>query len=317
MPLILFTGFPSSGKTTYAQKLVQILQEKIDSTQELNNYKILYYNDEKLGIKHNDYVTSKDERTLRNKITSVVRRDLSRYNIVIIDSLNYIKGFRYQLHCEVKNANTTFALFHIMSSVQDINEKYNSDSNADASYERWDSNLLNDLIARFEEPNPDNRWDSPLFNLLNGVDNLSDDSELKDKIINTIFNLNNGKDKRNLDNNNNSNKLKANSVTVLRPAQDSNFINQLENETSKVNKLITDFIASCNSIGQDPMGQRFLIRGNDINDSNCLFIQMPLSAVNIVKLQRLKRQFIQLNRLRNLNVDRLIDLYVDFLNKNL
>lgn len=317
MPLVLFTGFPSCGKTTYAQKLVKLLQEKIDNSKYLSNYKIIYYNDEKLGIKHSDYITSKDERTLRSKITSVVRRDLSRYNIVIIDSLNYIKGFRYQLHCEVKNANTTFALFHIMSSVNDINEKFNSDNEADSSHEKWDPKLLNDLIARFEEPNPDNRWDSPLFNLLNGVDDIEKDSNLADKIINTIFNLSNNSNKKNLDNSNCSNKLKANSVTVLRPAQDSNFINQLENETTKVNKLITEFISNCNSIGQDPMGQRFLIRGNNINDPNCLFIQMPLSTVNIVKLQRLKRQFIQLNKLRNLNVDRLIDMYADFLNKSL
>lgn len=337
MPLILLTGYPSSGKTTYTNQLVQLLNKKIESEPSLSNYKVIVHSDKSLGIEHNDYITSQDERKLRSKITSAVRRDLSKSNIVIVDSLNYIKGFRYQLHCEVKNLATSFLCIYVMSSLKQVQE-WNRMEDLSRDHLPWDEKLLRDLVARYEEPNETNRWDSPLFPLLSPHDTID---SIIDPVYSIVFSnsnkigskqnssspLNSKLNKLNsLSNNNNNNNnrpgvLKPNSVTLLKPATQSNFIQLLEVETSKVNKVILTHLKEQDSIGNGGFnaGQlsRILIEGDDVDDPNCVFVDVNSSHVNLAKLQRLKRQFIQLNKLRDLDLDRVKVLYSQHLSKNL
>lgn len=332
MPLILFTGYPSSGKTTYVNKLVQLLNEKIESDSSLSNYKVILHSDKSLGIEHNDYITSQDERKLRSKITSAVRRDLSRSNIVIVDSLNYIKGSRYQLHCEVKNLSTSFICIHVMSPLNQVQE-WNRKEDLSLDHTHWDDKLLNDLVARFEEPNETNRWDSPLFPILAPHDDFKDNNMI-DSIYNIIFSSPNGSKNSTRQSspmslnglnklnsmNNKSNILKPNSVTILKPAKQSNFMQLLEIETSKVNKIILEHLKEQDSIGNSlGAGQltRIMIQGDDVDDPNCIFVDLNSININLAKLQRLKRQFIQLNKLRDLDLDRIMILYSDYLSKNL
>lgn len=332
MPLILLTGYPSSGKTTYVNQLVQLLNKKIESEPSLSNYKVIVHSDKSLGIEHNDYITSQDERKLRSKITSAVRRDLSKSNIVIVDSLNYIKGFRYQLHCEVKNLATSFLCIYVMSSLKQVQE-WNQGEDLSRDHIPWDDKLLTDLVARYEEPNETNRWDSPLFPLLSPHDTVD---SIIDPIYNIIFSTSNKNSKQsspslehklnqlNFSSNSNSGNLpgvlKPNSVTLLKPAKQSNFIQLLEIETSKVNKVILTHLKEQDSIGNGSgAGQlsRILIEGDDVDDPNCIFVDINSSNINIAKLQRLKRQFIQLNKLRDLDLDRMKALYSEYLSKNL
>lgn len=332
MPLILLTGYPSSGKTTYVNQLVQLLNKKIESEPSLSNYKVIVHSDKTLGIEHNDYITSQDERKLRSKITSAVRRDLSRSNIVIVDSLNYIKGFRYQLHCEVKNLATSFLCIYVMSSLKQIQE-WNQEEDLSRDHIPWDDKLLVDLVARYEEPNETNRWDSPLFPLLSPHDTVD---SIIDPIYSIVFSNSNKSSKQSspsLENklnqlnssyNTNNGKLpgvlKPNSVTLLKPAKQSNFIQLLEIETSKVNKVILTHLKEQDSIGNSlNIGQlsRILIEGDDVDDPNCIFVDINSSNINLAKLQRLKRQFIQLNKLRDLDLDRVKALYSEYLSKNL
>ncbi|CAL9736772.1 protein Kti12p [Monosporozyma servazzii] len=331
MPLILFTGYPSSGKTTYVNKLVQLLNAKIESDPHLANYKVILHSDKSLGIEHNDYVSSQDERKLRSKITSAVRRDLSRSNIVIVDSLNYIKGSRYQLHCEVKNISTSFICIHVMSSLKQAQE-WNQAEDLTLDHTHWDDKLLNDLVARYEEPNETNRWDSPLFPILSPHDTFQDNNMI-DSINNIIFSNGSKNSTRqnspmssslnnlnNSINNQNKNILKPNSVTILKPAKQSNFMQLLEIETSKVNKILLQHLKEQDSIGNsNGAGQltRIMIRGEDVDDPGCIFVDLNSISINLAKLQRLKRQFIQLNKLRDLDLDRIMILYSDYLNKNL
>lgn len=310
MPLILFTGFPCSGKTTKAKELINLLQKKIDSDPSLSKYNIIYHNDESLGIQHNDYISSQDERSLRSKITSVVKRDLSKFNIVVIDSLNYIKGFRYQLHCEVKNLSTSFILIQTMCPVDTVIEwnKKSSESRIP-----WDNELLTQLIQRYEEPNSQNRWDSPLYPIFTPTDSFTD-TILQD-FYSILFNK---RDKSSVSSGNDNNSVqKPNNVTVLKPAKKSNFIQLLDIETSKVIKKIIDTIKEKESIGVPYQGTRIIIIGNDINDDNCKFITLPFNKLTLPKLQRIKRQFIMLNKLRDIELDRIIPLFIDYLNINL
>ncbi|CCK68300.1 Kti12p KNAG_0A06410 [Huiozyma naganishii CBS 8797] len=309
MPLVLFTGYPSSGKTTYAKELCSLLERKIEEQRgQLGNYRVVYHSDESLGISHEDYRHSQDERKLRNKITSAVRRDLSRNNIVVVDSLNYIKGFRYQLHCEVKNLATSFVLVQTLCPVGTVKSQWNK---------TWPEDLLDELVARYEEPNPANRWDSPLIPLLTGTDTLQSVIEDLYKIVFPSLQKNGGGAVVSNAGGPGAAVQKPNAVTVLKPASQSDFVHLLDKETSEINKLVLDTIRDRNSIGLDSQGHRIIVNGKDINDPQCLFVELPLQQVNIVKLQRLKRQFIQLNKVRDLNTDRILPTYIDFLNKNL
>ena len=312
MPLILLSGFPSSGKTTTTNRLVTLLQEQIDKTPELQqkHYSIVVHSDESLGITHQDYITSQDERKLRSRITSAVRRDLSKNKIVVVDSLNYIKGFRYQLHCEVKNLSTSFCLIQTMCPVETVKEWNNKNENP------WDETLLNELIQRYEEPNAQNRWDSPLFPIFTPTDKID---TLMPEISNIVFQLS----KLNSGNNNvgGSNDstvtglARPTSATVLKQAQKSNYLQVLDNETTQVIKLIMEKIKSNESIGASSQGVRLLINGTDIDEPGCYYIDLPLYNLTLPKLQRLKRQFVMLYKLRSLETDRIVPLFTDYLNK--
>jgi protein KTI12 len=112
MPLIVFSGLPSSGKTTRALRLQKMLEDKIASSQQ--KFKVHVINDDTLGINREVYRgtqkglrvsltrDAKREKAARATFYSAVQRALSKDDIVIADGMNYIKGFRYQLFCEAK-----------------------------------------------------------------------------------------------------------------------------------------------------------------------------------------------------------------------
>ena len=47
-----------------------------------------------------------EEKKARGAVQAAVERVLSKKDVVIADGLNYIKGFRYQLHCIAKALGT-------------------------------------------------------------------------------------------------------------------------------------------------------------------------------------------------------------------
>ena len=116
MPLVIFSGLPSSGKTTRALQLQQALEDKIASSQ--RKFKVHIINDDILGINRevyrgtnalcNESLTedAKSEKAARGTFYSAVQRALSKDDIVVADGMNYIKGFRYQLFCEAKALST-------------------------------------------------------------------------------------------------------------------------------------------------------------------------------------------------------------------
>ena len=49
----------------------------------------------------------KAEAQTRSALKSAVERSISRENVVILDSMNYIKGYRYELYCVTRAQGTT------------------------------------------------------------------------------------------------------------------------------------------------------------------------------------------------------------------
>uniref|UniRef100_A0A671SLL2 Protein KTI12 homolog n=1 Tax=Sinocyclocheilus anshuiensis TaxID=1608454 RepID=A0A671SLL2_9TELE len=77
-------------------------------------------------------------------------------DIVILDSLNYIKGYRYELFCLIKHTQTPHCLVYCLTST-DVSSEWNKGREADSH--------LDALVLRFEAPDSRNRWDSPLFTI--------------------------------------------------------------------------------------------------------------------------------------------------------
>jgi protein KTI12 len=106
MPLVTFSGYPLSGKTTRAAELQKYLENYIQ-TNSTSIKRIVLLNEESLMIdKKIAYQDQTNEKKSRGTLLSAVERHLSRDDIVICDSLNYIKGFRYQLYCVARALGT-------------------------------------------------------------------------------------------------------------------------------------------------------------------------------------------------------------------
>ena len=148
MPLIMIIGGPCCGKTTLAIKLYKFLLEK-----ELSVHLV---NEESLGIKDvNCYENFQTEKNLRAKLKSEVENKLDDNKIVILDYMNYIKGYRYELHCLVKNFKTRQSVIYLK-----IDLEYCLKNNENDKF--YSPDLLKDLYSRMEEPKGKDRWDCPL-----------------------------------------------------------------------------------------------------------------------------------------------------------
>ena len=79
-----------------------------------------------------------------------------RRTLVILDSMNYIKGFRYELHCISKAAGEQHGVLWVLNRRQFV-EEWNKNT------KHYSPDLLKELISRFEPPDDRNRWDKPLF----------------------------------------------------------------------------------------------------------------------------------------------------------
>ena len=76
---------------------------------------------------------------------------------MILDSLNYIKGYRYEIYCISRTQRTPHCVVWIQSD--DVTAVQWNESRDDA----YTDYILVELRRRFEAPNVKNRWDCPLF----------------------------------------------------------------------------------------------------------------------------------------------------------
>lgn len=263
------------------------LEQKIETAKQDNtpghNYNIIYHSDDTLGINRDLYRESLTEKQGRGTQISAVRRDLSRSTFVILDSLAYIKGFRYQLFCEAKGVVTPHCVIHVVNSKDDLKAK---NGNVTEEGHKWDDELIDQLCMRYEEPVDTNRWDSPLFTVVS----LDQDEQLPiDEIWDALV-------------------LKRppppNAATMVKPTSGNNFMQELETQTQQVITKILQH-QQLNSVG------------GRVNIDQANFIQMPANAVSIAQLQRIRRTYIGLNRMRSVESSRIIPMFTDYVNRNL
>jgi len=156
MPLIVMCGNPCCGKTTVATKLKQYFETE-------KNMVVNLINEESLGVNKNEcYKDSLNEKNHRSHLRSEVEKNISDKTITIIDSLNYIKGPRYEFYCLVRNCKTRHCVIYIKSTLEKCL------GNNKLLEQPYDEELLQDLFSRMEEPIQNNRWDCPLYMIYPG-----------------------------------------------------------------------------------------------------------------------------------------------------
>lgn len=117
-------------------------------------------NEEKFEIdKQKVYDNPQEEKGIRGFFRSNVNKHLTNENIVILDSMNYIKGFRYELFVLCRTMKTNHLIFFIEATLNTI--KANNQKS-----KTYTEELLVDLFNRMEKPNEKNRWDKPLISIL-------------------------------------------------------------------------------------------------------------------------------------------------------
>lgn len=265
-------GFPASGKTTRAKEL----QDYISTNFPQRNVHIV--NELSLNVDKNElYSSSHTEKEARSSLKSTVQRLLNKEDVVILDSLNYIKGFRYELYCVSKGSHSTQCTVHCDASSECV-----SDRNQVQDGARYQQDVLEALIMRFEAPNPNNRWDSPLF-----VVQTHDTLPAKD-ICASLF------------------ERKApppNQSTQSQPLSSTNFLYELDRVTQEIVTHVLDTQKS------------MWVPGEAIKIQNSEVPLTPSRVLPLGELQRHKRQFINYTKMHPVaDTAKLPHLFVLYLN---
>ncbi|KAJ1725245.1 kti12, chromatin associated [Coemansia erecta] len=288
MPLILMTGYPSSGKTTRASELKRYLEERLQQPENHSQHMTVHVVDDRsLGFTHAAYASPSAEKNLRGALLSAVERLVTKRAIVIVDGPNYIKGLRYQLYCIAREVATTHCLVHCAISpdhAREINRARAQEEEGEEEDKAYDEGLFDELVMRYEEPNPSARWDSPLFTLVQHERDALPGEAIWDAVVGRRA-------------------LAPNFATAVKPPVETNYLFELDRVTQDVVARVMD--AQKSGV---PMYEVVVGRGK---------VRLPGRCLTLSELRRLRMQFTKLNKQVPLKVEAISDAFVEYLNINL
>lgn len=293
MPLLVITGAPASGKSTITKRIYDYFCEKSDLT-------VTIVSDEDSGnFTRAIYEDPRNERQQRDFLRSEVQRYLSGNSFVICDSLNYLKGFRYELYCVAKLVKTTYAVLFCKADEETV-RRLNAEKEL---AERYDEKILNELRARFEVPQAKNRWEFPLFEVEIGDEQcFRNDGDNKQSLAKSVILpfddlfscLIKGK------------QLTENLSTVITPIITHDFIQTLEQVTKEITKSV--FEQQNGAI----VGNLFLVPHCSVSEKVIFKRQRTLA-----ELSRLRRQFTSYIKKHPIeDHQKIASLFVNFLNSS-
>ncbi|KAK2725603.1 protein KTI12 homolog [Artemia franciscana] len=272
MPLVVISGIPCSGKTYFANRLAAALTKQGKEciiVSETNQYpKDVLFSDTRL------------EKDLRGFIKSEVQRLLTSDLVVIVDSKNYIKGYRYELYCISKSVGSTQVTVHCDILPEDAWKRNLQLPLSD----QYSKSVFDALVFRYEAPDSRNRWDSPLFTARSGEEPPVDD---------VIISLYGRKPPP------------PNQSTQSQPLSATNFLYELDQATQKV---VSHILEMQKVVGQ---GSKIQVPGSN---ETFTFARMYTTA----ELSRLKRQFISYTKSHPLqDASKIPTLFLSYLKQTL
>ncbi|KAG6864792.1 hypothetical protein C0991_007122 [Blastosporella zonata] len=183
MALVTISGFPSSGKTKRAEQIRSTLVDYLkDKSYQGPISKVVVLSDDVLNLKRSSYdgdyaqniqiaetlkrtnvfSDSRSEKPARGALFTAMQRQMALDTILIVDALNYIKGFRYQMYCAAREMKLRVCTVYVVALKEQCKEWNTTRQDGHA----YASETLENLIFRYEEPSSMVRWDSPLFTVL-------------------------------------------------------------------------------------------------------------------------------------------------------
>ncbi|KAL3511059.1 hypothetical protein ACH5RR_030460 [Cinchona calisaya] len=144
MALVVICVQPSSGKSIAATCLAEALKD----TESKPYVRIIDETTFHLN-RNQSYTDMTAEKNLRGVLRSEVDRSLSNDNIIIVDSLNNIKGYRYELWCLARASGIQYCV--LFCDVQEAScRKWNEDPR-EKGEPYYDDKIFEDLVRRFEK----------------------------------------------------------------------------------------------------------------------------------------------------------------------
>ena len=175
--LIVVCGKPSSGKTRTVDKL----RERLGRDDVGADVVVVDEASVNAGKRDQAYENATKEKMTRGGLRSACDRNLHRSGpCVILDSLNAIKGFRYELWCVARAAASRYAVVYVETSDENV-KAWNEERRARGE-DSYDDAILQDLCFRFEHPIASNRWDSPLFTFRPATDTSGHEEDVLDAV---------------------------------------------------------------------------------------------------------------------------------------
>ncbi|TKX18160.1 hypothetical protein C1H76_9633 [Elsinoe australis] len=295
MPLILLSGLPTSGKTHRSNQIITDFTKRIttSTSPRIAKLRIVHINDQSLGLDRAVYDAGRAEKDARAAFASAVKRELGQDTIVVADGMNYIKGFRYQLYCEAKAVRTTFCVVQLQPAVPPSTCAALNDAALSQKTGGYAPSQFENLVFRHEEPNGLNRWDSPLF-----VVPHDDADPPYDAIWEALIGTD-GERKV----------VRPNAATVLKKASEEGYLPFLE-------RVCGDVVRQVEAWGREHEegGGRVRVTFEGEKEGEEMFVQLPVEGVRGPQLQRLRRQFVAMNRVSEVEKKRIGILFVEYLN---
>ena len=222
---------------------------------------------------------SNKEKSIRSALRADVERYISRDTVTIIDGLNYLKSLRYELHCVVKAEKTLHCVIYC-----GIPKETCSEWNKNRSNDSYTQDVLDALCMRFEPPDSNKRWDSPLFTITEG--NSLDFEE----VFNSLY-------KRTVP--------PPNQSTIPTPLSSGNFMHDLDQVTQAIIKEILEV-------------QKTAMVGDSIQINNASEKIVLLKQLTMPELRRIKRQFITYAKMHPVeDLTKLRNMFVQFINNSI
>ncbi|KNA04707.1 hypothetical protein SOVF_197170 [Spinacia oleracea] len=299
MALVVICGQPCSGKSTAAKCLAEALRDSESTLTVRVIDETLFHLDRNQG-----YANMTAEKNIRGVLRSEVDRSVCKDNIIIVDSLNSIKGYRYELWCLARAAGVRYCVLY--SDVVETDCRKWNEERREKGEATYDENIFDDLVRRFEKPESRNRWDSPLFELQPSKDGI--DKSLP-AIVDAVSYLTKKVDSRTKD-------IKILQPTIAtqngRPSE-ANSLYELDRATQEV---MTAIVAAQSQALGGPL--------NGISIGQGLPTINIQSVVGLPELRRLRRTFMKLTGQSSLSgppppadAESAKRMFVDYLNREL
>ena len=213
--LLITTGLPASGKTTFSTQFKDFLNNK-----EKISRKVVIVDPDQIRIKiSDDYFDPSKEKKVRKKNLEIVEKELKEGRIVISDDLNYYTSMRRNLKTIAQRLNKPYFIIHINKPLEVCLEWNIKRGKPIPNY------LIEEIDQKFDSLETYS-WEEPLIQLnMEKVDNILVEFEkLMKKIRENII-------KRS--------KKKEKTTEVKTPTQQFN--EKLESETRRiVGKLLQE-----------------------------------------------------------------------------